>query len=477
MPGHRPSSLGLLAIVLTFAACSAPPPSGAAFTRRGVTRAITLPDARIEQADIDRGLFTPDELFDIGDFLFNHTFTPSEGLGNALSGPPAGPNARPNARAIHNGKFGGPDSVQCNTCHTVGGDDGGGTLATNLFEDGDGVHVASSLVRNAKALVGVGYLQQLGLEMTADLASTRDGAIASARQGSHAVSVPLSTKGVSFGTLVAHPDGSLDTSGVEGLDGDLVVKPLAWKGRVATLRRFVEGGFQVHLGMASDVLIAQNCAHPIPAVVGNGPDCTDPDNDGVTHEITEGQLTAMATYMALQQVPIRIPPSDPDTADSAEFGEQLFDFLACTTCHVPILNLNNPVHHEVPDLTGGRPFQFDLTRDGHVPRLSGSAGGVQVPLFSDLKRHDMGDALADPHDTFGVFPARPFLTPALWGVADSPPYLHDGRAATLLDAILAHHGEAENSRAAFVEIGPDGQRNVLDFLGTLKRDPNHAHDD
>jgi mono/diheme cytochrome c family protein len=459
-------------------ACGAGPPRLADSSDRGVTRALTLADARIEQADIDRGLYTADNLFDIGDFLFNHTFTTDEGLGNALDAAPAGSNPRPNQRALHNGKFGGPDAAQCNTCHTVGGDDGAGTLETNLFEDGDGVNMSSALVRNAKALVGVGYLQQLGLEMTADLARARDAAIARAQARSRNVTVQLASKGVAFGALTAHPDGSVDTSRIEGVDADLIIKPLAWKGRVAILRRFVEGGFQVHLGMASDVLIAQNCAHPIPAVVGNGPDCNDPDADGVTREVTEGQLTAMATYMALQQVPIRIPPSDPDTADSADLGEVLFDFLGCTSCHVPTLHLDSPVHQEVPDLTGGKPFEFDLTQDGHVPRLSASAqGGVDVPLFSDLKRHDMGDDLADPHDTFRVFPARPFLTPALWGVADSPPYLHDGRAATLLDAILAHHGEGEDARAAFVEIGSDGQKNILDFLGTLKRDPNHAHDD
>jgi mono/diheme cytochrome c family protein len=445
---------------------------------RAVEGINSLADTRIEQADIDSGKFTPDQLFDIGDFIFNHVMTPDEGLGNALSPPIAGPNPRPNARAIHNFKFGGPDAQQCAHCHTVGGDDGGGTFDTNLFEDGDGVNLATGLVRNAKSLVGVGYLGQLGFEMTNDLAAIRSQAVASANASQEQVTVKLETKGVSFGKLTVSPGGALDTSAIEGVDADLVVKPLAWKGRVVSVRRFVEGGFQVHLGMATDVLVAQNCAKGIHAVVGDGPDCADPDNDGVRREITEGQLTAMAIYMTMQQVPIVIPPADPTAARHAQVGAGVFNQIGCATCHSPQLVLNSPLHEEVPDLTGGPPFTIDLTVDGHEPRLARASNGtVIVPLFSDLKRHDMGDALADPHDTFGVFPARQFLSAALWGVADSPPYMHDGRSATLQDAILAHDGEAAQSRIAFSKLGHADQRNLLLFLGTLKRDPNHAHDD
>src|SRR5262249_308788 len=104
----------------------------------------------------------------------------------------------------------------------------------------------------------------------------------------------------------------------------------------------------------------------------------------------------------------------------------------------------------------------------------GFDGRVRVELFSDLKRHDMGPALADPHDSFGVIAASQFLTPPLWGVSATAPYMHDGRAPTLREAVLAHSGEADRPRQQFLGLFFDDQSKIVEFLGTLSRDPNHV---
>jgi len=49
---------------------------------------------------------------------------------------------------------------------------------------------------------------------------------------------------------------------------------------------------------------------PIPATVGTGPDCHDPDADGVVDELTEGQLTATTVYVMMQPAPVRSNPTD-----------------------------------------------------------------------------------------------------------------------------------------------------------------------
>src|SRR5262249_1547519 len=147
-------------------------------------------------------------------------------------------------------------------------------------------------------------------------------------------------------------------------------KPFGWKGRTAVLRRFVEGGFQVHLGMASQALIAQNCKTPIPNVIGNGPDCTDPDNAGVRDEVLEGQLTAMALYPTPLQAPGRIARA---SRSRAQNGELLFNQVGCGSCHVQSLVLKSPVHVQKPDLSGGPGFVTNLTVDGRRPRLSPEA--------------------------------------------------------------------------------------------------------
>jgi len=439
----------------------------------------TFASTRIAQADIDNNQVTASRLFHFGDFMFgDHEFTVEEGLGNALSPPLGGPNPRPNEKKIHSGKFGGPDATTCSECHFVGGSDGTGDVAHNLLQDGDGVNLSTALPRQPRQVIGVGALQQLGIEMTAELQGQLAAGKGQATSAQTAVTVALSSKGVSFGSVVANPDGTVNFAGLQGIDTDLVLKPLGWKGRVANARRFVEGGFQVHLGMASQALIAKNCsATPIHGTVGDGPDCTDPDNDGVRDEITEAQLTEMALYATLLQMPVRVKPATHAAVVKANAGEQLFAQAQCATCHLQNMTLNSTIHAEAPDLSGGAPFKVDLAVDGRIPRLQKNTDGTAtVELFSDLKRHDMGASLADPHSTFGAFAPNLWLTSPLWGVAASAPYLHDGRAATLRDAITLHDGEGAASRDAFLALSTADQEKIIAFLNTLGRDARHTDD-
>jgi CxxC motif-containing protein (DUF1111 family) len=55
----------------------------------------------------------------------------------------------------------------------------------------------------------------------------------------------------------------------------------------------------------------------------------------------------------------------------------------------------------------------------------------------------------------------------LWGLRDSAPYLHDGRAATVDEAIRWHGGQAFDSREAYRELSDSGREAVLTFLSTL----------
>ncbi|MGL6096865.1 MAG: di-heme oxidoredictase family protein, partial [Fimbriiglobus sp.] len=63
-------------------------------------------------------------------------------------------------------------------------------------------------------------------------------------------------------------------------------------------------------------------------------------------------------------------------------------------------------------------------------------------------------------------------TPALWGVADSAPYFHDGGSATLEDAIVRHRGEAKGVTAAYQKLPPADKAALVAFLKTLKAPPD-----
>jgi hypothetical protein len=427
---------------------------------------------RVNQADIDNGLLSAQDLFEVGDFTFEHVFTVAEGLGNALPGAPGNGTARPAFRNIpnnvHFAAFGAPEAQSCVTCHNVGGDDGAGDNNHNIFQIGDGVNRSSGVPRSPPTVLGNGLRQRVGEEMTADLQAEL--ANAKAHPG---VTQALTSKGVSFGSLVVNADGTVNFSGVVGVDTDLVVKPFGWKGREATLRRFVEGGFRVHFGMESDPQVKANCpvnGQPSPNVnlVGSA-NCPDPDGDGVSSEVTEGQLSAMATYMGLRETPVRVPAISSTAQSRANSGESLFKSIGCTSCHTQFMKLNVPVHTEKADTTGGKGITIDLRIENHDPKPAVAAdGSMTIEVFSDFKRHDVGAALADSKN-FNQIAANQFITPPLWGISVSAPYLHDGRARTLKDAILLHAGDAQTVRNNFAALTVDQQSQVVEFLLTLGR--------
>ena len=415
---------------------------------------------RIYQEDIDAGRYTVDDLFQFGDGVFGHEFRDLDGYGDnpAVSV----------GRRVHEGRLGGRDNFSCAGCHSLGGPDGAGSATQNALLFGDGESLDSALPRNSPALLGGGMVQELAHEMSFELRVLRDDALEQARTGDQTVTVALLSKGIDFGQVVARPDGSVDTTGLEGVDADLVVRPFGWKGQFATLRRAVEDAARVHFGVQSSVIAERHRDTPMPELLGPGPDWWDPDGDGRQRELEEGSLTAAAVYLATLEVPTIVPPSSPSLRDRWARGDALFDEVGCEDCHRRGLGMRNTVWLEYPDTTGAEPFAVELFHAGEEPK-----GTPNVLLFSDLKRHDMGPELAEAHTRTGHphIPAATWLTRPLWGLAETAPYLHDGRAATIPDAILAHGGEASDSRDAFEALPAEDQASLHVFLLSLSRAP------
>jgi len=409
---------------------------------------------RIEQSAIDARTYAPSELFQIGAQLFNVTFTADVGYGGK---------DLPHFQRFHKGKRGGPDAIKCAACHWRGGPGGAGDAADNTYIDGDGDTQASTLARNPRSLVGAGIVELLGREMTTELQKLRDAALAKARSSGKPVVQKLVAKGVSYGELEARPDGSTDGAKIEGLDPDLVVKPFGWKGRFASIRDIVEEELVIHHGMESTHMVLHGAPERIGPFGG-----TDPDGDGVTDEVTEGQVTALTLFVAMQEVPVVDFPKDSDHMAMLVKGEQLFTTLGCDVCHVRSLPLES-TKYVLTNRSGGPATEVDLARDGVEPRISSTVpGALKVYLYSDLKRHDMGPELADSRGEQGIW-SRQFMTPPLWGLTRSRPYLHDARAQTFPLAILAHGGEAQAARDAYAALSEDDKGALRVFLTTLVR--------
>lgn len=181
-----------------------------------------------------------------------------------------------------------------------------------------------------------------------------------------------------------------------------------------------------------------------------------------------------------------------------EQGERVFMDTGCAGCHMPKMIVANLVITEpsqVPEfieqefpsglhpvdesVDPTNPVSFDLTADqpDNVLNVRGreihfgpfeenSAGGAIVRLYGDLKRHDMGSRLAENIDEAGTGEAT-FITKELWGVDSTGPYLHEGRATTLTEAILDHRGEADASRLNAAGLSTAEFAAMIAFLDNL----------
>src|SRR5580704_6082307 len=136
------------------------------------------------------------------------------------------------------------------------------------------------------------------------------------------------------------------------------------------------------------------------------------------------------------------PPRKADVDDRAKAGERIFAEIGCAQCHTPSLSLT----HQAEGEAGYRP---------------------EIHAYTDLLLHNLGSELADGI-TEGKAGAADFRTPPLWGVGVSgPPYLHDGRAHDLPQAIGMHDGEARNTRLRWEQLSPADRDALISFLGTL----------
>jgi CxxC motif-containing protein (DUF1111 family) len=226
------------------------------------------------------------------------------------------------------------------------------------------------------------------------------------------------------------------------------------KAQTVSIEGFIRGPLFNHLGITTDPLTPEQQARlPVPSatddVLGRGARVVE-SADGAIGRRTESQAAAPAA-------PIR----DEDGIDDPELDPQdLFDLVAWSM----LLAAPEPDPPTPRSERGKARFQDAGCADCHVPSLEGPRG--LVPLYSDLLLHDMGEDMAD-----GIFMGNAtgseFRTQPLWGIVAVGPYLHDGRADTLDEAIRFHGGEAAASRDAYLAMTPDERDDLLVFLGSL----------
>ena len=424
-------------------------------------------------------------LFNTGDEAFEAELDRVGGAGRHVpiaSGRPA------TVQRVHEGERGGYDSASCRSCHFSGGADGAGTLTQVGLFRGDGVHLSSATLRDAPHIMGLGYLMRISREIEDYLDDERRFVLNNAAVLGEPLSTTLRYQGISFGRLTGHPDGTLDTSEVVGISPDLKIRVLGHKGRHTSLQELADEALQVHHGLISDSRVESfsDTEARFSEYLGDGP-VWDPDEDSVSYEASEAQAVLMAGYMSLLGAPVIQPPRSPALTLIWAEGKQIFESVGCSGCHVTTMRMMSYETELAPVSAGDWSITLDLLADGMEPKPRNLdfgpddnnivPAGVPVMAFTDFKRHDMGPELADDVDEAlpygdGVVDRRLWVTRPLWGLADTAPYLHDGRASTVEEAIQMHGGEAEATRDAYLTLSEHERGALRVFLMSLTRPPS-----
>lgn len=359
--------------------------------------------------------------FKEGDALFDFTFNEADGLGPLY--------IRTSCSSCHQAANKGPGSVQ--KMSVVGGDDGvtasedqsalawghtvrpykaaGATQAILAPENAPSVKLS---LRVSPAVFGRGYLEAIAdseiERMEAEQATRTDG-------------IHGRINRVTYHSQ-PNPDQSFHTHqpGQTNLIGRFGVKA-----RIASLDEFTADAMQGDMGITSPLR---------PTEPANPDGLTEDRKAGV--DVDLARVNAVADYMRLIEIPKRATPG----AD----GPRLFAEARCAVCHVPSLKTR-----------GDYPFK--------------PLAGLDAPVYTDMLLHDMGTELADGMVDESAT-SRQWRTAPLIGLRFFQSYLHDGRAKTIRDAVIAHLGtgsEARDSASRFQQLSSAEQTALLDFVSSL----------
>ena len=377
--------------------------------------------------------------------------------------------------------------------------------------------------RDAPHLFGLGLIEMLADEMTAELRLIREGALQMAVDGAAvasdagqsfagfpgtgnksrpvdsginadgSVTRRLRSKGVDFGEITAYPDGAVDTSKVKGVDEDLRIKPFFHHGGTVSIREFVIGAFNDEMGLqAWDPILCAVTDPDAPQLMVSPsgfvfdpesdafkrpPACdpqSDPDYDGKGSEIDPALVDHMEFYLLNY-----FKPGQYEVTRRAERGRRLMHAIGCTGCHVQNLTVKrdrrvadvetayDPERGVFNSLFAEATTRFQVADDGYdYPLVLPEEQPFLVRnVFTDLKRHDLGPQFHERDYNGERITAH--VTEPLWGVGSTAPYGHDGRSVNLDSVIRRHGGEAARVTAAYRRLGAESRGMILEFLQTL----------
>ncbi len=341
--------------------------------------------------------------------VFSEAETPAEGLGPVFN------------------------DTSCAACHVQGAVGGGGERLVTRFGAVAGAKfdaldaLGGSLIQE-KGIGVVGACDYVG-EVVPKAATVHAGRRTTPLFGLGLVdAVPDAT----FVALAAHERKvSPDTAGVVSIvpnvaTGRQSVGKFGWKAQNPSLFVFSADAYLNEMGITSPLFPKENCpqgncdllaCNPFPGLNDDGDD-----------------VVRFADFMAF----LAPPPRDARARETSE-GAKAFEAIGCASCHTPSLS----------------------TGTSKVKALS----RVRFHPYSDFLLHDMG-SLGDGISQNTATGAQ-MRTAPLWGIRAATTLLHDGRAKSIAEAILAHDGQGRAARDRFAGLSTDRRDRLVAFVRSL----------
>jgi len=364
---------------------------------------------------------TPAELarFAAGKEAFEEVETPEDGLGPVFNG------------------------TSCGGCHNVGGTGGGSDKVETRFGTMTG-SIFDPMASHGGSLIQTDGIGAAGTCMYVGETVPPEATVVAGRR-----TTPL----FGLGLVDAVPDAVLislarlearwqpATAGrphmvVDVASGRRAVGRFGWKSQVATLLTFSGDAYLNEMGVTTPMFPDETCPQGDCTVLGCDP------VPGVDDDMED--VDAFRDFMSLLAPPPAAAPQGRYPYASAAWlaasqGRRVFDQVGCASCHVGAL------------ATGRSPVAALQYRT--------------FQPYSDFLLHDMG-TLGDGV-VQGDAHATEMRTAPLWGLRLLTTFLHDGRAHTIEDAILAHDGQGKATRERYKALPPDAKTTLGAFLRTL----------
>jgi CxxC motif-containing protein (DUF1111 family) len=176
-------------------------------------------------------------------------------------------------------------------------------------------------------------------------------------------------------------------------------------------------------------------------------------------DLNQAQCDALIDYISDLPAPVQRPFGDDVDKGYISGGHALFAKVGCADCHVENVGEVAGIFGDLLLHDMGGELGDTGSYDVFIPNSTPEGEVIQLTRQS-------GPASRIPKKVTGAT-RQEWRTAPLWGVRDSAPYLHDGRAETLAQAIALHGGESAQSTRKFFALSDAERFQVISFLKSL----------